>query len=66
AYFNGGDSYDAGDAFTIAGDSLKGAWIGEVSMLAGGYDFTWKISARSEQSSSGTDFSARAGLSVAF
>lgn len=66
AYFNGGDSYDAGDAFTIAGDSLKGAWIGEVSMLAGGYDFTWKISARSEQTSSGTDFSARAGLSVAF
>ena len=66
AYFNGGDSYDAGDAFTITGDSLKGAWIGEVSMLAGGYDFTWKISARTERTSTGTDLSARAGLSVAF
>lgn len=66
AYFNGGDSYDAGEAFTIAGDSLRGAWIGEASVLAGGYDFTWKITARAEQASTGTDLSARASLSVAF
>ncbi|MEE4453942.1 autotransporter outer membrane beta-barrel domain-containing protein [Novosphingobium resinovorum] len=66
AYFNGGDSYDAGEAFTIAGDGLNGAWIGEASVLAGGYDFTWKLSARTERMNTGTDFSARASLSVAF
>ncbi|MGF7153801.1 hypothetical protein GGR40_001571 [Novosphingobium gossypii] len=66
AYFNGGDDYAAGSAFTIAGDGLKGAWIGEASVLAGGYDFTWKLSARTERSSTGTDLSARASLSVAF
>ncbi|MEE4452991.1 autotransporter outer membrane beta-barrel domain-containing protein [Novosphingobium resinovorum] len=66
AYFNGGDSYDAGDAFTIAGESVKSAWIGEVGMLAGGYDFTWKISTRMERTADSTDLSARASLSVAF
>lgn len=66
AYFNGGDTYDAGDAFTITPDSLKGAWIGEASILAGGYDFTWKLSTRMEQTSDSTAFSARASLSVAF
>ena len=66
AYFNGGDSYDAGDSFTITPDSLKGAWIGELSMLAGGYDFTWKIATRMEKTSDSTNLSARASLSVAF
>ncbi|WP_159977575.1 MULTISPECIES: autotransporter domain-containing protein [unclassified Novosphingobium] len=66
AYFNGGDSYDAGEAFSITGDSLKGAWVGEVSMLAGGYDFTWKIGARMEKTSTSNDKSLRASLSVAF
>lgn len=66
AYFNGGDSYDAGESFTITPDSLKGAWIGEASVLAGGYDFTWKLTTRMERTSDSTDFSARASLSVAF
>lgn len=66
AYFNGNDNYDAGDAFTIAGESVKSAWIGELSMLAGGYDFTWKISTRMERTADTTDLSLRAGLSVAF
>jgi hypothetical protein len=66
AWFNGGDSYDAGEAFSITGDSLKGAWVGEVSMLAGGYDFTWKIATRMEKTSTTTDTSLRASLSVAF
>ncbi|MFC0685377.1 autotransporter outer membrane beta-barrel domain-containing protein [Novosphingobium clariflavum] len=66
AYFNGGDSYDAGESFTITPESLKGAWIGEAAVLAGGYDFTWKIAARTEQSSTNTSYSLRASLSVAF
>ncbi|MCJ2180538.1 autotransporter outer membrane beta-barrel domain-containing protein [Novosphingobium album (ex Hu et al. 2023)] len=66
AYFNGGDSYDAGESFTITPDSLKGAWIGEASVLAGGYDFTWKLTTRVERTSDSTDVSARASLSVAF
>lgn len=66
AYFNGGESYDAGNAFTITPDSLKGAWVSEVSMLAGGYDFTWKLATRMERTAASTDLSARASLSVAF
>ncbi|WP_054436581.1 autotransporter outer membrane beta-barrel domain-containing protein [Novosphingobium sp. ST904] len=66
AYFNGGDTYDAGDAFTITPESLKGAWVSEVSMLAGGLDFTWKITARMERTSDATDLSTRASLSIAF
>ncbi|SLK10680.1 autotransporter outer membrane beta-barrel domain-containing protein [Novosphingobium mathurense] len=66
AYFSGGDSYDLGDAFTITPDDLQGAWIGELRMLAGGYDFTWQIATRMEQTSDTTDLSARASLSVAF
>lgn len=66
AYFNGGDSYDAGDSFTITPDSLKGAWIGEASILAGGYDFTWKLAARTERTADSTNISVRASLSVAF
>ena len=66
AYFNGGDSYDAGESFTITPESLKGAWIGEVAVLAGGYDFTWKIAARTEQTSTSDSYSLRASLSVAF
>ncbi|KMS54435.1 hypothetical protein V474_20955 [Novosphingobium barchaimii LL02] len=66
AYFNGGESYDAGEAFSIAGDSLKGAWVGEASVLAGGFDFTWKIAARMEKTSTSSDKSLRASLSVAF
>ncbi|AXB75567.1 autotransporter domain-containing protein [Novosphingobium sp. P6W] len=66
AYFNGGDSYDAGEAFSIMGDSLKGAWVGEASVLAGGFDFTWKIATRMEKTSTSSDKSLRASLSVAF
>ncbi|GFE75198.1 autotransporter domain-containing protein [Novosphingobium sp. TCA1] len=66
AWFNGGDTYDAGEAFTITPESLKGAWVSEVSMLAGGYDFTWKLTARAERTQDATDLSARASLSVAF
>ncbi|WP_082010466.1 autotransporter outer membrane beta-barrel domain-containing protein [Novosphingobium malaysiense] len=66
AYFNGGDDYDASDMFTITPDSLKGAWIGEASILAGGYDFTWKIGGRVEHAADSTSVSVSAGLSVAF
>lgn len=66
AYFSGGDNYDPGDAFTITPDDLQGAWIGELRMLAGGYDFTWQIATWMEQTSDTTDLSARASLSVAF
>ncbi|RVT39125.1 autotransporter outer membrane beta-barrel domain-containing protein [Sphingobium algorifonticola] len=66
AYFNGDDEFDAGANFTIAGDDLKGAWIGEASVLGGGYDFTWKLTTRAEKANSVTDLSARVSLSVAF
>ena len=59
-------SFSDGDPFTIAADNLKGAWIGELRLLAGGYDFTWQLGLRSEQASDYSNYSIRAGLSVAF
>lgn len=66
AYFSGGDTYDAGDQFTITPDDIQSAWIGELSLFAGGYDFTWKLTGRVEHDNDSTDISARASLSVAF
>ncbi len=59
-------NFEDGDPFTIQADSLKGAWIGEARMLAGGYDFTWQLALRTEQGSDYSDYSLRAGLSIAF
>jgi hypothetical protein len=33
------------------------AWVGEASVLAGGFDFTWKLATRVEQTSTSTDLS---------
>jgi hypothetical protein len=52
--------------FAITPDQLKSSWIGEIRLLSGGMDFTWKLAAEAECIAANLDYSVRASLSVAF
>lgn len=65
AYFT--DDGTAGTPFSITPDALDDAWLGELSLFAGGWDYTWKIAAGAEKArNSDPNYSARISLSVAF
>lgn len=56
-----------GDPFSIAPDALDEAWLGELRLLAGGWDYSWKIAGGVEKrANSDLGYSARVSLSVAF
>jgi hypothetical protein len=57
----------AGNPFTIRADPVDDAWFGEARLLAGGWDYLWKIAAGAEKATnSDIAYSARVSLSVAF
>jgi hypothetical protein len=57
----------AGDPFSIRADPVDDAWLGEARLLAGGWDYLWKIAAGAEKATnSDIAYSARVSLSVAF
>ncbi len=65
ATFNRGAA-SGGDSFTLTGQQLPSAWVGEVSLMQGGLDYTWKIGAGYEKlEGGGTGYSARASLAIA-
>ncbi len=65
ATFNRGAT-SGGDTFTLTGTQLPSAWTGEVSLIQGGLDYTWKISGGYEKlEGGGTGYSARASLAIA-
>lgn len=60
-------SFADGDPFIITPGALDDAWTGELRLLAGGWDYTWKLAAGAEKSAnSDLNYSARVSLSVAF
>lgn len=59
-------SFEDGDVFAITPDGRKSSWLGEARLLAGGWDFTWKIAARAERTEGNMSYGGRASLSVAF
>lgn len=64
AYFT--DEDVAADPFTILADPVDDAWLGELRLLAGGWDYTWKIAAGAEKAAnSDIRYTARVSLSVA-
>ncbi len=66
AYFTDDDDV-AGTPFTISPDALDSAWLGELRVLAGGWDYLWKVSAGAEKTAnSDINYTARISLSVAF
>lgn len=59
-------TFNSGDSFTLTPGALPSAWVGQVSVLQGGLDYTWKLSAGAERpQGGGTGYSARASLSIA-
>lgn len=65
ATFNRGAT-SGGDSFTLTGQQLPSAWVGEVSLLQGGLDYTWKIGFGYEKlQGGGTGYSGRASLAIA-
>jgi hypothetical protein len=59
-------TFGSGDTFNLTGQQLPSAWTGEVSVLQGGLDYTWKLSAGAEKmEKGGTGYSARASLAIA-
>lgn len=65
ATFNRGAA-SGGDTFTLTGQQLPSAWVGEVSLMQGGLDYTWKIGFGYEKlEGGGTGYSGRASLAIA-
>ena len=59
-------NFTNGTPFTLTPDTLKSAWVGQLSILQGGLDYTWKLSTGAEKmQGGGTSYSARASLSIA-
>ncbi|WP_232281062.1 autotransporter domain-containing protein [Novosphingobium nitrogenifigens] len=59
-------SFETGDRFTVNGGHLPSAWVGQLSILQGGLDYTWKIGTDWERSSDGgISYGVRASISIA-
>lgn len=59
-------SFGSGDSFTLSPGKANSAWLGNVSILQGGLDYTWRLSAGAERpQGGGTAYSLRASLSFA-
>lgn len=55
-----------GDSYTLTPENLKSAWVGSLSILQGGLDYTWKLSGGAEKiQGGGMAYSARASFSIA-
>jgi hypothetical protein len=59
-------TFGSGDSFTLTPGKTESAWVGNVSVLQGGLDYTWKLTAGAERpQSGGLAYSLRASLSFA-
>ena len=59
-------TFETGDTFSIAGDHLPSAWVGGLSIMQGGLDYTWKIGTDVERGTDkGVAYGVRASISIA-
>ena len=59
-------TFETGDVFSINGTHLPSAWVGNVSIMQGGLDYTWKIGTDVERSTDkGMSYGVRASLAIA-
>ncbi|WP_226018534.1 autotransporter domain-containing protein [Novosphingobium sp. FKTRR1] len=59
-------AFGSGSSFTLTPGKTESAWVGNLSVLQGGLDYTWKLSAGAERpQSGGLAYSMRASLSFA-
>lgn len=59
-------SFEDGEDFTLTPDALKGGWLAEARLLAGGWYHTWQIAAGAERTQGDIDLSVRASISLSF
>ncbi|WP_225205462.1 autotransporter outer membrane beta-barrel domain-containing protein [Novosphingobium huizhouense] len=56
----------SGGSYTLTPETLKSAWVGSLSILQGGLDYTWKLSGGAEKiQGGGMAYTARASFSIA-
>ena len=56
----------SGSSYTLTPETLKSAWVGSLSILQGGLDYTWKLSGGAEKiQGGGMAYTARASFSIA-
>ncbi|KUR76945.1 autotransporter [Novosphingobium sp. Fuku2-ISO-50] len=59
-------TFETGDTFSINGGHLPSAWIGQLSIMQGGLDYTWKIGTDIERGADkGVAYGVRASISIA-
>ena len=59
-------TFATGDTFSLTAPHLPSAWVGNVSIMQGGLDYTWKIGTDVERGSDkGISYGVRASLSIA-
>jgi hypothetical protein len=59
-------TFETGDAFSINGGHLPSAWVGNLSILQGGLDYTWKIGTDVERGTDkGVAYGVRASIAIA-
>ena len=59
-------TYETGDQFTIAGDHLPSAWVGQFSIMQGGLDYTWKVGTDIERGTDkGVAYGVKASITIA-
>lgn len=59
-------TFETGDVFNIQGGHLPSAWIGNLSVLQGGLDYTWRISTDVERNTDKSmSYGIRASIAIA-
>jgi len=59
-------TFETGDVFSINGGHLPSAWVGNLSILQGGLDYTWKIGTDVERGTDkGVAYGVRASIAIA-
>jgi len=59
-------TFSTGDVFSLNGGHLPSAWVGNLSIMQGGLDYTWKIGTDVERGpDKGMAYGVRASLSIA-
>lgn len=59
-------TFETGDVFSIDGGHLPSAWVGNLSILQGGLDYTWRVSTDVERNTDKSmSYGVRASIAIA-
>jgi len=59
-------TFETGDTFSVSGSHLPSAWLGGLSIMQGGLDYTWRLGTDFERGSDkGVAYGVRASIAIA-